>query len=135
MSAPTSSGIITGRAGTLTFGGGNTTIEVKDWKLSRKNKVAAVATSATSGWQATAQGIDSWSLSFTSILPTGNLDIVAGLSQGTLVAFTGKTAASGTGCTVVGSARIESIEEAVPIDGGELAANVNAIGDGAYTIS
>jgi hypothetical protein len=135
MAAPTNSAIITGRTGSLTFGVGNTVIEVKDWKVTRKNKVAAVATSQTAGYQATALGIYSWSLSFTAILPTGNLDVVAGLAEGTLVAFTGKTATSGTGCSFAGSARIESIDEAVAIDGGELSANISATGDGAYVIS
>jgi hypothetical protein len=135
MAAPTNSGMITGRAGTLTFGVGNTIIEIKDWKLSRKNKVAAAATSVTNFYQATAPGIYSWSLSFTAILPAGDLNIVSGLTEGSRVAFTGKTAASGSGTTLTGSATIDSIEEAIPIDGGELAVPVNAIGDGPYLIA
>ena len=128
--------VITGREGSFTFGAG-TDIEVKDWKLTRKNKVAALATSLTAGFQTTAQGITSWDLSFTAILPAGDLSIIGstGLQQGTKVAFQGYSATGGTGVACTGNARIDSIEEAVPIEGGELVANMHAIGDGVYTIT
>jgi hypothetical protein len=136
MSAPTSSGIITGRNGSLTFhnlpSGTEHTIEIKDWKLSRKNKISSAANSGTAGYQETTLGIYSWSISFTAILPLGDMTIYAGLLEGTIVTLTGKTGSTSSGSTFTGNARIESIEEAVPIDGGELAATVNAIGDKFY---
>ena len=126
--------VITGRAGTLKYGG--VVLEVKDWKANLKNKVAAVATSTTSGYQTTAMGITSWDISFNAILPSGSASLYdptsGGLAVGSLIAFAGTTNGS-QGFS--GSARIESFEESVPIDGGELSVPVHAIGDGVPAIT
>ena len=126
--------VITGRDGTFKFGVADataTSIEVKDWKLTRKNKVAALATSLTAGFQTTAEGITSWDLSFTAILPAGAFNPAAGMDVGVKGNFNG-TSTAGKQCT--GNCRIDSMEEAIPIEGGELTANIHAIGDGPYSI-
>jgi hypothetical protein len=132
-----SSGIITGRGGSFSSGGTPTAIEVAKWEVTRNNGVAKIATSTTAGGKATAQGINEWSLAFEAVLPAGNLniDMAATLVEGALIAFTGKTADTGTGTTFAGSARIKSIGQAVPIDGGALMANVSAEGHLGYTLT
>ena len=126
--------VITGRVGTVKIGG--VAIEVKDWKATLKNKVASVATSTTFGWKTTALGICEWDVSFTAILPYGLLTNISSFASvatlGALVAFVGTS--NGTG-GVSGNVRIESIEESVPIDGGDLSIPIHAVGDGAPTLA
>ena len=126
--------VITGRSGTLKYSG--TTLEVKNWKASIKNKVASVATSTTSGWKTTAMGIGEWDQSFDAILPSGSASLFdptsGGLAVGSLISFAGTTNGS-QGLT--GYARIDSFEESVPIDGGDLAVPVHAVGDGVPTLT
>jgi hypothetical protein len=134
---------ITGRDATLSTGSGpspQVEIEVKGWTYSPSNAVKSYASSATSGWKATVKGVSDWKFKFNAVLPNGamKIDAAGNIVPGTLLYVVAKVAGNGSNPsygTISGYVRVESIEDAVEIDGGEMAAPVNCSGHLAPSIT
>ena len=135
-------GAITGRDATVSVGAStaSTAIEVKGWTFSPSNAVKSYASSATAGWKYTCKGISDWKFKFNAVLPSGSMQLDSGgaIVVGSLLKISATVAGNGSNPsngTISGTVRVDSIEDAVEIDGGEMAAPVNCSGHGAPTIS
>jgi hypothetical protein len=102
--------------------------------------VKSYSSSATSGWKATVKGVSDWKFKFNAVLPNGamKIDAAGNIVPGTLLYVVAKVAGNGSNPsygTISGYVRVESIEDAVEIDGGEMAAPVNCSGHLAPSIT
>ena len=120
---------ISGRGGTLTVAG--VSVDLQEWDAEISSAIAKGATSATSGWQVTAEGIHSWTFNFTVAVVAGSI-AAASFREGALVAVVAGTGGGG----ISGNVRVEKISSAVKIMGTDfIAVKASGAGDGLPTLT
>jgi hypothetical protein len=121
----------------------NVTMKIKSWSVNRTNAVKSSATSLSGGYKETSKGISDWKLSFVVFCDTSGRVVGVGgptgnaitLSEGDLVTLNKATVSSAIGQFFSGTARVESIDEPVEVDGDNLAVTVNCAGHLAYNLT
>ena len=119
------------------------TLKIKSWSVNRTNAVKSSATSLSGGFKETAKGISDWKLSFVVFCDSSGRVVGVGgptssaitLSEGDLVTLNKAAVSSAIGQFFSGSARVESIDEPVEVDGDHLAITVNCAGHLAYSLT